>query len=271
MPRSFVIILFTLILIAVLAMGVYHMEQGRANNDVEHNQSIDYGIVYRVGIDKDDFSPLLVHGENKDEITGFDIDIIRWIGDEMRFHVEFVSLPWDALFTALDAKEVDMIMSGVSITPEREEEYLFSDPYLSVSQSIAIHANSTMFLDDFYAGDGIVGVEAETTSEAVVTSLLVDSNLLPIEKLRTYTDLEVGALNLVNGDIHFLVLDWPVMIALVQKYPIHIIGEIETGESYGIALHKDREHLQRIINTGLSRLTASPDWDEIKHRYLLDY
>ena len=271
MSRTPIIILVTFIIIAILVVGVYHMEQSPENNEIKSNQDRSYETAYLIGIDQNDFPPFLIHGESKSEITGFDIEIIRWIGDEMKFHLDFVPLSWDALFSSLDAKEVDMIISGVSITPEREKQYLFSDPYLSVSQSIAIHANSTMFLDDFYAGHGIVGVEEGTTSEDAVVAILIDSGILPAENLRKYSNSELGVLNLANESIDFLISDWPVMISFVQKYPIHIIGEIETGESYGIALHKDREYLQRIVNTGLNRLTASPDWDEMKHRYLLDY
>jgi polar amino acid transport system substrate-binding protein len=229
-----------------------------------------YPVTYRVALDDTDFPPLAIYGEGENP-TGFDIDLIQWIGDEMKFNVIFVLTPWDDIFTMLDEQKVDMIMGGASITPARLEKYLFSDPYLSISQSIAIGEHSTMVMDDFYAGRGIIGVQGGTTSDDLVTEILIDLGILPEEKLIRYEHLGAGAQDLVNGDIQFLMADWPVMVALVQTHQIHIIGNIDTGEKYGIVLHKSNKGLQQLLNLGLEQLTESYDWDTMKHRYLLDY
>jgi len=227
-------------------------------------------VTYRVGLGDGDYPPFLIYGKDR-EPTGFDPDIILWIGNEMEFNVNFVPIPWDEIFIALDAKEIDMMMGGVSITPERMEHFLFSDPYLSNSQAVAISEQGTMFMGDFSAGRGIIGVEAGTTSEDLITALLINVGILPEEKLKTYADIETGAQDLVNRNIQFLITDWPVMVQLTQTYPIHIIGDVNTWEQYGIAFHKSNRNLQQVINKGLERLTESYDWDEMKHRYLLNY
>jgi polar amino acid transport system substrate-binding protein len=212
---------------------------------------------------------ICTHGKDG-EPTGFDIDLITWIGNEMEFNVNFVPTPWDDIFNALDANEVDMIMGGISITPERLENFLFSDPYLSISQSIAVGELTTMFMDDFYAGREIVGVEGGTTSDDLVTETLVDTGILPEEKFKRYEEIEMGAQDLSSGDIQFFLSDWPVMVSFVQKFPIHIIGNIGTGEKYGIVINKENKELQQIINLSLEQLTASYGWDTIEHKYLLD-
>jgi len=259
-----------LCIIAVIGVaGLYSTYLYLNSNDAK-NGLTDYEVTYRVGLDDADYPPFLVYGEDG-EPTGFDPDIIHWIGNEMEFNVNFIPIPWDDIFAALDAKEIDMVMSGVSITPERMENFLFSDPYLSNSQSVAISEQGTMFMDDFYAGQGIIGVQSGTTSEDLAIALLIDAGIITEKKLQTYADIETGAQDLVSGNIQFLMTDWPVMVSLVQTHPIHIIGDIDTGEKYGIALHKDNKKLQHVINEGLDRLTASYDWSEMKHRYLLDY
>jgi polar amino acid transport system substrate-binding protein len=261
-----IVILCIVVVIGVTGLYWYLNSDGGAENDL----IAQHDVTYRIGLDDADYPPLLVYGEGM-EATGFDPDLIHWIADEMKFNVIFVPMPWDNIFAALDAKEIDMMMSGVSITPERMENYLFSDPYLSISQSVAIGERGTMFMDDFYAGHGIVGVQAGTTSEDLVTEILIDSGILPEEKLKTYAEIEVGAQDLASGNIQYLLSDWPVMVALVQTHPIHIIGNVDTGEKYGIALHKDNKELQQIINLGLEQLTTSYEWDAMKNKYLLDY
>ena len=257
------------IIFVILIAGVYSVYSYISNNDAR-NGLTDYEVTYRVGLDDADFPPFVVYGEGM-EPTGFDVDLIRWIGDEMEFNVNFIPTPWDDIFTALDAKKIDMIMGGISITPGRMENFLFSDPYLSISQSIAIGEQDVMFMDDFHAGRGFVGVEGGTTSDDLVTELLVDSGILPEENLKRYEQIEMGAQDLASGNIQFLLSDWPVMVQLAQNYPIYIIGDIDTGEKYGIALHKDNKKLQQVINEGLDQLTVSYDWSEMKHRYSLDY
>jgi len=257
------------IIAIILIVGLYNGYSYLTGSDVEDDLT-GYAVTYRVGLDDVDFPPLVIYGEG-DEVTGFDIDLINWIGDEMKFNVDFVPIPWDDLFIALDMQEIDMIMGGISITPGRLENFLFSDPYLSVSQSIAIGKQGTMFMDDFYAGRGLVGVEGGTTSDDLVTELLVDSGILPEENLKRYEEIAMGAQDLANGDIQYLMSDWPVMVQLAQNHPIYIIGNIDTGEKYGIVLHKSNRDLQHLINRGLGRLAGSYDWNTVSHRYLLDY
>ena len=257
------------IIIIIGVAGLYSAYLFLNSNDAK-NGLTDYEMTYRVGLDDRDYPPFLIYGKDR-EPTGFDPDMIHWIGNEMKFNVNFVPMPWDDIFTALDAKEIDMIMGGVSITPERMENFLFSDPYLSNSQAIAISEEGTMFMGDFSAGRGIVGVQAGTTSEDLVTVLLINLGILPEENLKTYVEVETGAQDLVNKNIQFLMTDWPAMVQLTQIYPIHIIGDVNTREEYGIAFHKSNRDLQQVINKGLERLTGSYDWDEMKHRYLLNY
>ena len=263
--KSVVLCIIAIFLIVGLHSGYSYLISSDAKNDLKG-----YKVTYRVGLDDADFPPLVVYGEG-DEPTGFDIDLIHLIGDEMKFNVDFVLIPWDDLFIALEVNEIDMIMGGISITPGRMEKFLFSDPYLSVSQSVAIGKQGTMFMDDFYAGRGLVGVEGGTTSDDLVTELLVDSGILPEENLKRYEEIVMGAQDLANGDIQYLLSDWPVMVQLAQRYPIYIIGNIDTGEKYGIVFHKSNRDLQQVINRGLERLAGSYDLTKVNHRYLLDY
>jgi polar amino acid transport system substrate-binding protein len=270
MFKPSIIIVIVCIIVGIGIAGLYGTYLHLSNTDAQKNLITRDDLTYLVGLDDADFPPLVIYGEGG-EPTGFDVDLIHWVANEMKFNINFVPTPWDDIFTALEEQKIDMIMGGISITPGRLENYLFSDPYLAISQSVAIGEQATMLMDDFYAGRGIVGVEGGTTSDDLVTEILVDSGILPEEKLRRYEQIEVGAQDLASGDIQYLLSDWPVMVSLVQRFPIHIIGDIDTGEKYGIVIHKGNKELQQTLNTGLDQLTASYDWDALKHRYLLDY
>ena len=269
MHRRLVIVVILCIIAVIGIVGLYSGLL-HPSSDAENKKAANYEVLYRIGVHE--FPPLIIYQDGyENEPTGFDRDMIRWIGNEMNFDVKFILMAWSDVFNALEAKEIDMILGGPSITPERLERFLFSDPYLSISQSIVVSEHGTMFMDDFWAGRGIVGAEAGTTSYDIVKEALLDTGILPEENLKDYHPIESSIQDLIDGKVHFIISDWPVMVRLTQEYPAYIIGNIDTGEEYGIVIHKENEQLQQAINTGLDRLQASIDWNEMKHRYLLDY
>jgi polar amino acid transport system substrate-binding protein len=269
MQKSFIIVAILCIIAVIGITALYSTYIYSDDNEVK-NAQVAGSQVYRIGVHE--FPPLIIYNDGyENEPAGFDRDMIRWIGNEMGFDVEFILMAWSDAWIALAANEIDMILGGPSITPGRLERFLFSDPYLSISQSVVVSANSTTFMDDFYAGRGIVGVEGGTTSDDLVREILVDSGILPEKNLKKYDHIDMGIHDLMNGEIDFLLSDWPVMVSLVQVYPIHIIGNIDTGEQYGIPFNKENKELQQKVDMGLERLMDSLTWEQMKHKHLLDY
>ena len=62
---------------------------------------------------------------------GFDVDLAKEIAALFGLEIEFVNTAWDGIFAGLDKDQYDMIISGVSITPERQEAYEMTEPYIS--------------------------------------------------------------------------------------------------------------------------------------------
>ena len=77
---------------------------------------------------------------------------------------QFKTTAWDGIFPALANGEFDMVASGVSITPERDQIVDFTDPYLAVTEAIAVRvADRDLTLKDFTGGDLILGAQTGTT------------------------------------------------------------------------------------------------------------
>ena len=70
------------------------------------------------------------------KIVGFDIDLANLIAKQMGVKVQFKNIVFDNLFNALDAKQINLIIAGVTITPEREQKYDFSMPYINAGEVI---------------------------------------------------------------------------------------------------------------------------------------
>ena len=85
-----------------------------------------------------DFAPFEFQDEKEKEYQGFEMDLIRSIGKEMGREVKISNIGFDGLIPALQAKNIDVIISGMTINDERKEKVAFSDPYYTGRQVIIV-------------------------------------------------------------------------------------------------------------------------------------
>lgn len=95
---------------------------------------------FTLGLDAD-FAPMGFTDDNG-EIVGFDIDLAKAVGEKMGVDVEVKPIDWDSKDMELSSGKIDVIWNGFSITDERRQEVLFSNPYLSTKQSIVVKKGS---------------------------------------------------------------------------------------------------------------------------------
>ena len=83
------------------------------------------------------YRPFTFHEGGGGELTGYDVEVMQAVGDELGVEVEFEETQWDAIFAGLESGRFDVIANQVSITPEREADYDFSTPY-TVSPGVVV-------------------------------------------------------------------------------------------------------------------------------------
>ena len=83
----------------------------------------------KVGISAD-FPPFEYYDENE-ELYGFDVDLMNYIGDRIGFDIEFVNMSFDQLFSAVMGGDVDCAISAIAVTEERNNVIDYTIPYLS--------------------------------------------------------------------------------------------------------------------------------------------
>ncbi|WP_319457720.1 MULTISPECIES: ABC transporter permease subunit [unclassified Mycobacterium] len=92
--------------------------------------------VLRVGTEGT-YSPFSYHDQATGELTGYDVDVAKAVGEKLGVPVEFVETPWDSIFAALEAKRFDVVANEVTINPERQAKYDLSQPY-SVGEGVIV-------------------------------------------------------------------------------------------------------------------------------------
>ena len=75
------------------------------------------------------YAPFSYHDKTTNDLTGYDIEVVRAVAEKLGREVEFSETAWDAIFAGLEAKRYDVIANQVSVTEEREAKYAFSTPY----------------------------------------------------------------------------------------------------------------------------------------------
>jgi cystine transport system permease protein len=122
--------------------------------------------VVRVGTEGT-YPPFTYVDPRTQELTGYDIEVIEAVAEKAGWRLQFVTSTFDAIFPALDAGRIDVIANQVTINPEREARYLFSEPY-TYSRGVIVTAadnDDIKTLDDL---EGKVAAETETSNWAQV-------------------------------------------------------------------------------------------------------
>jgi len=208
--------------------------------------------------------PMEYVDENK-EIVGFDIDLMKAVAEEAGIEIEFKNVAWDGIFAGLAAGEYDAIISSVTITDERKEQYDFSDPYINAGQIVVVQADSDITGQDALAGH-VVGAQISTTGAFAIQEM-------EGVELKEYDEVGLAFEDLVAGRIDAVVCDTPVAadFALQReeyKAVLKIVGDAFTDEYYGILVQKGNSDLLAKINAGLDAVQAAGVDKQLEEKWL---
>jgi His/Glu/Gln/Arg/opine family amino acid ABC transporter permease subunit len=195
------------------------------------------------------------------DFSGFDVDIARAIARELRVEAELVNASFDGVFPALQNGSFDVVISAVTITPERSATMLFSDPYIAAGQQIVVRGDSTIGGPDELAGR-TVGVQINTTAQ------------FSMEKrqgvnIAKYNTIDLALLDLQNGRIDAVASDGPVLRYMVRmSFPgLKTVGAEYTDEQFGVVLARGSDDLRRAVNAALWRLQDSGEYARIHAKW----
>jgi polar amino acid transport system substrate-binding protein len=220
--------------------------------------------VYVVGTDAA-YAPFESQNE-KGEIVGFDIDVVRAAAAKAGVEVKFVNTPWEGIFNTLQQGDRDMIVSAVTITDERKQTMDFSDPYFDAAQLIAVKETSMVakFAD---LKKLKVGVQTGTTGDEAVTKLLGKAST----NVKRFESTPLALKELEAGGVDAVVADNGVIAHYVANNPggkFKTVSDTEfVPEQYGIAFKKGNTELLGKMNQGLAAITADGSYAEIYAKY----
>ena len=168
----------------------------------------------------------------------------------------------------------------MSITPDREEKVNFTIPYWQVNQSVVALADSEVTMDQFTNGTLVIGVQRSCSADQWMQKSEDEGGLFGEEKynqlvkdgnIKLYDSFPMSMVALEQGLVDVVIFDDANVESYIQgKSQFAMVGVIETGEYYAVAVRKDDNDLRELMNEGLTELMASDKWDELIAQYIVE-
>ncbi len=190
--------------------------------------------------------------------TGFDVELMRAICASLGLTyapVKFDGHDFNAIFEPLASRGYDAVISGTTVTAERETVARFTRPYLESGQSLVVNRVRTPHIRsvDDLAGQ-VIGIQAGNTSDAVAKKLHAEGKIASI-RYYAYGGIEGALDDLTAGTIGGFIKLLPVTTWLVRDRPdLAVVQEIPTHERLAIACALDNHVLCRAIDGALAGL-----------------
>ena len=203
--------------------------------------------------------------DDNGELTGFEVELATAMCEELQANCEFVIQAWDGMIPGLLARKFDLIMSSMSITPERAERVLFSEPYyITPGGWFGPESFNTDVTDMDAMKDKTVGVQRGTTMNTYVTE-----NMGGVVNIKRYTTAEDMVLDLEGQRLDVVFVDYPVgEQTVLNKEGYKEVGEpVKLGEGVGVAMRKRDAKLADDVNAALKKLKEDGTYDTIMQKY----
>ena len=199
------------------------------------------------------------------EYTGIDMDIMRAIGYDINYRIEFRQNVFDSITLSVQQGKCDLGASGFTISEDRLEQVDFSTPYAEIHQVLVVQEGSTIqTLEDLRGAS--VSVQTGTSGYDYAVELNGRGMSLDI---KTYKDYPIALLDVIQGKTQAEIVDSTVAKAQVAKNPgLKILDILDAKpESYGFIFQKGNSEVYDLVNASLEKLIANGTVDKIVQYY----
>ena len=222
--------------------------------------------VEKIVIGLDDSFPPMGFKNEQNEIVGFDIDIAKEVAKRLSVPVEFKAIDWSSKEAELSSGRIDCIWNGLDITPERQQNMLFSDPYMNNRQLLFVKAGSSVKDFTDLAGK-TVGLQNASTADDNMEKQAEFKKTVTVKK---YTDYIEAFIDLENGRLAGVFADEIVGRYYMSKRPGKFVCIEKTFGSeaqFGIAFRKGNDKLRNLMQEKINEIVADGTGAKISEKW----
>lgn len=255
----------TVLAASVLLMVGVSSAQAETQQDLAAGsviESIKKSGTLRVGMST--FVPWAMRNK-KGDLIGFEVDVATKVAEDMGVKLELVPTEWAGIVPALIAKKFDIIIGGMSITPQRNLTVNFTDPYAHSGMSWAASKDKAadFKMEDFNSSDVVM------TCRRGATSCTTIKKMFPKAELRQFDDDTLAFQEVLNGAAHATLSSAPKPRFMTLKHAdkLYVPEPAQlTKANEGMAVRKGDPDALNFLNNWVL-VNKSTGWLEERHQY----
>jgi cystine transport system substrate-binding protein len=248
-------------LTAALSTAVLLTACGGGSDDAGGDTAGGSGEVLRVATEGT-YSPFSFHADGTNELTGYDVEVVEAVAEELGREVEFSETQFDAIFAGLESDRYDVIANQITINPERQERYLLSEPY-TVSTGVVVTRADDTSVDALEDVSGKRSAQSNTSSFAELARE-AGAQVEAVEGFsQAVTLLKQGRVDVTIND-SLAVLEYQKSTG---DEGIQIAAEIDQPSEQAFVFRKDSTELQAEFDEALAALREDGTLARISQEY----
>ncbi|MGL4788754.1 MAG: basic amino acid ABC transporter substrate-binding protein [Cetobacterium sp.] len=199
---------------------------------------------------------------DKGEVVGFDIDLVKAIGEKIDMEIVIKDMAFDGLIPALEMNKIDIVIAGMTANEERKQTVNFSSPYYTANQVIILNESNEDIKTFDDLNDKLVGVVLGFTGDVVVSEM---KNV----KSKKYNASYAAIMELQNKKIDAIVLDSETALNyVIHNKSLKLAETSGEPEEYAIAISKKNIELLEKINKALEEIKADGTYDSLLKKHM---
>lgn len=217
-----------------------------------------------MGFDEN-FPPMGYKDENG-ELTGFDVELAKEVAKHMNINVKLQPINWKAKEMELNSGNVDVLWNGFTITDERKEALLMSDPYMQNEQVVVVTKDSPIKTLADLAGKKLAVQDGSSAQAAIADNPELAAS---IGEQVNFTDNVMAMMDVYSGNTDALAVDSIVADYYLAKDPgkYVILEETLAPEEYGIGFRKGEEEFMNAVMDALKKMKEDGTAAQISEKW----
>jgi ABC-type amino acid transport substrate-binding protein len=201
------------------------------------------------------------------KVRGVEIDLATMLGAKLGRDVQFVELRWQRLIPTLVAGNIDIIMSGMTITQSREFQIDFTAPYLETGQMAALRIKDRK---DFPTKESVLKTNANIGVVRGTTGDIFTEQNIPNARVLRLTKVQDAPSEFKRETIDLFIYDAPAILWLVSANEGELtnLSETFTEEHLGWGIRRDNRNFLNQVNDVLQTWKQDGTLDRVLDRWL---
>lgn len=210
--------------------------------------------------------------DDSGELTGFETEFATKVCEEMGVEPKFQKIDWDSKEVELNAKTIDCIWNGLTITDDRKENMGISMPYMENKQVMVVKADKAadFSADKALTSDVTVVAEKKSAGEDVAKDdkYFADANYVSVDSQAK------ALLEVKSGTADVAIIDYVMSIGTLRDgsdySDLAVVEDLSFApEQYGIALRKDSTETLEKLNAAIQKVADDGELEKIAEKYNL--